>query len=536
MDLCAHDRCDHKRLTNSFCLRHSGDEDLFIATHRWRQGEPIDLRDMEIEEIVLQRLLSTIASANADSDSTPLSPDRKAEIWSEINFEGARFVDGANFHGVVFKKAAYFDHAEFCGRADFGGGEFSDHADFDNARFGADATFHGTIFDDHAGFQNAHFKDTARFVTAKFRSYVDLEGARFAGLADMREASFQFARRFGRFEVADRLQLDHCEFAERTTIEVSAAAISAASAIFAEGVRLLVEGAEMELDCVDFGRSATLSALAPHGDDTVHPYLSNQPKLLTLHGAQVSSLAISGVDLTRCRFFGAHGLETMVIEPSCLWCHTPRQRRLSDRQILCEEWGWRQAKEIRRRSEGWREAAVWSRGESTFEDRLRPFPGERNLLPMELAALYRALRKAREDNKDQAGAGDLYYGEMEMRRNAPSFEGRGRIRSLCDKAIITGYWLLSGYGLKASRALIAWLAVTLVAALALARWGISPSPSAGRSVLFAIESTTSLVRPAYLPNPYVLRSTGEAIQVSLRLIGPVLFGLFLLALRARVKR
>ena len=229
MERCAHEGCDHKRLTKCHCLKHSGDEDLFIATHRWRQGEPIELRDLVIDEASLQRLLSTIARANADADSAPLSPDRKAEIWSDINFEGARFVGGANFHGVVFRKAAYFDHAEFFGRADFGGGEFCDHADFDNARFNAIASFHGTIFDDHAGFQNAQFKGAARFVAAKFRSYVDLEGARFCGLADMREASFQFARRFGRFEVGDRLQLDHCEFAERTTIEVSAVAISAAS-------------------------------------------------------------------------------------------------------------------------------------------------------------------------------------------------------------------------------------------------------------------------------------------------------------------
>ena len=33
-------------------------------------------------------------------------------------------------------------------------------------------------------------------------------------------------------------------------------------------------------------------------------------------------------------------------------------------------------------------------------------------------ALYRALRKGREDVKDEPGAADFYYGEMEMRRLA----------------------------------------------------------------------------------------------------------------------
>jgi hypothetical protein len=32
--------------------------------------------------------------------------------------------------------------------------------------------------------------------------------------------------------------------------------------------------------------------------------------------------------------------------------------------------------------------------------------------------LYRALRKGREDAKDEPGAADFHYGEMEMRRHA----------------------------------------------------------------------------------------------------------------------
>ena len=33
-----------------------------------------------------------------------------------------------------------------------------------------------------------------------------------------------------------------------------------------------------------------------------------------------------------------------------------------------------------------------------------------------ITAIYRALRKGREDSKDEPGAVDFYYGEMEMRR------------------------------------------------------------------------------------------------------------------------
>jgi hypothetical protein len=38
--------------------------------------------------------------------------------------------------------------------------------------------------------------------------------------------------------------------------------------------------------------------------------------------------------------------------------------------------------------------------------------------PRQIAGLYRALRKGREDIKDEPGAADFYSGEMEMRRRA----------------------------------------------------------------------------------------------------------------------
>jgi hypothetical protein len=75
------------------------------------------------------------------------------------------------------------------------------------------------------------------------------------------------------------------------------------------------------------------------------------------------------------------------------------------------------------------------------------------LRPRRIAAIYRALRKGREDEKDEPGAADFYYGEMEMRRPDPT-------RTRAERAILWLYWLVSGYGLRATRAL-ASLFVTL---------------------------------------------------------------------------
>ena len=46
--------------------------------------------------------------------------------------------------------------------------------------------------------------------------------------------------------------------------------------------------------------------------------------------------------------------------------------------------------------------------------------------PERLAGLYRQLRKAQEDTKNEPGAADFYYGEMEMRRQHRTTPGRTR--------------------------------------------------------------------------------------------------------------
>ena len=154
-------------------------------------------------------------------------------------------------------------------------------------------------------------------------------------------------------------------------------------------------------------------------------------------------------------------------------------------------------------------------------------------------ALYRALRKGREDGKDEPGAADFYYGEMEMRRAYPpkSYKAVGQSsvtsRGQVERAILTAYWLVSGYSLRAWRA-VAWLTV-LTALLAVAfhfiGFAVPPRPvSYWTSLLYAFRATLSLT-----DNQVTLTAWGRLLQAVLRLTGPVLLGLALLALRGRVK-
>jgi hypothetical protein len=93
--------------------------------------------------------------------------------------------------------------------------------------------------------------------------------------------------------------------------------------------------------------------------------------------------------------------------------------------------------------------------------------------------------------------------------------------------------MVSGYGLRASRALLALAVTIVVGAVLLHQFGFDAGkhPDNG-TLLFALESSVSLLRAPEA----TLTPAGEVIQIVLRLAGPLFFGLALLALRGRVKR
>jgi hypothetical protein len=100
--------------------------------------------------------------------------------------------------------------------------------------------------------------------------------------------------------------------------------------------------------------------------------------------------------------------------------------------------------------------------------------------------------------------------------------------------VLTAYWLVSGYGQRAWRALAALAVVTALFAIAFHYIGFAQPPepaSYWTSLLYAFRSTISLT-----DSQVTLTAWGSFFQALLRITGPVLFGLTLLALRNRVKR
>jgi uncharacterized protein YjbI with pentapeptide repeats len=448
---------------------------------------------------------------------------RAATFEGDAMFEGAHFDHKADFACAAFEGKALFERAvfgceaifEFVERAgdepddetdETGAGSevtFADWADFRRVRFEAGAVFGG-----------ARFQSRARFVGTSFGSRARPAGGSFVG------ASFSAARTFGPMMAWGPLSLDRVAFDAPVRIRLSAPEVTCRDAQFRARTTMEIRFARVDLSDSEFALPSVVGGFAAafpekeylYGWDwhlagwVKHEYKRGwRPQISSLDRANVGSLTLSSVDLTACRFGGAHNLDGLRFEGA-------------DFPTIRNVWRFH-------RSAAWEELRLSGS---------KPAEAER------IARVYRALRKGREDNKDEPGAADFYYGEMEMRRKARRRRketGSAKRTSRIEWLVLWAYKLVSGYGLRSSRALGALVVTVVFFAVLLDRVsGFDPDQGFWKSLLFSAESTSGLFRAPRPPDGATLNDEGHIFQMGLRLFGPLFFGLALLALRGRVKR
>lgn len=101
-----------------------------------------------------------------------------------------------------------------------------------------------------------------------------------------------------------------------------------------------------------------------------------------------------------------------------------------------------------------------------------------------------------------------------------------------ERWILAGYWLLSGYGQRAARAIGALLVLIATVALMLIMWGGLQWTGSGLERAAQISLGAVVFRDA----GQQLTTAGSWTVTIARIIGPVLLALAVLAIRARVKR
>ncbi|MFE7072655.1 pentapeptide repeat-containing protein [Streptomyces sp. NPDC057620] len=464
---------------------------------------------------------------------------RRAKFSLGASFEAAKFTADASFNGATFRSGASFDTSIFSERADFGastihggtempgGGVLSDDEDIRGATFAADAwfdevkfsgatSFNGVVFSANATFERAVFEVASQLGPLVCRGVLALSGGRFVNPVTIEAATNRLVCRRTRWDATAALRLRYA------TVDFS-------DAVF------------------EYPLSITAQAPPWRSEDALVGGYSGV-QMASLRGADASHLVLHNIDLTACTLSGTLRLDQLRLEgecplapaPSGLRWRGPLPVRWTARRTLAEEHHWRAAQG----RTGWQEAPA----------------GAEVVGPAVLAPVYRQLRQSFEDGKNEPDAADFYYGEMEMRRHDTK-------RPRAERTLLALYWAVSGYGLRASRAL-GWLLVAMSATvLVMMLWGIptgDPKPATtGRLTGQSISLTTDKPDPVnptgslrsrltterlekslrVVVNSVVFRSSGQDLTVTgtyaemaSRLTEPVLLGLAALAIRGRVKR
>ncbi|UFR00212.1 pentapeptide repeat-containing protein [Streptomyces sp. Go40/10] len=484
----------------------------------------------------------------------------------DARFGGATFSHGADFHDVTFSRDAWFVGVAFSGSARFSSATLAGSARFDAAQFSAEAVFRRTAFSGDAHFAGAVFSGGADFGGAVFSGEAAFRGASFSGDARFGAAAFSAGAFFSgaTFETLSRLgplvcrgelDLSGARFGGPVTIEAASALFTCVRTRWESTATLRLRYATVDLTdaVIEYPLSVTTRPSAfTHDrrpvDESALAGRDPSARITSLSGVDAAHLALTDVDLSGCRLTGTFHLDQLRLEGRCVFADAPAglhrhgalPARWTQRRTLAEEHHWRAANG----STGWTPAPS----------------GTTPQQPAALAPVYRQLRKSFEDAKNEPDAADFYYGEMEMRRHDGD-------RPRSERALLTLYWAVSGYGLRASRAL-AWLLGAMAATvLVMVLWGIpgndlqavTTGHLTGQDISLTTDDPTP-VNPSgplrsrltsqrwekslhIVVNSVVFRSsdqnlttTGTYTEMASRLTEPALLGLAVLALRGRVKR
>jgi hypothetical protein len=440
---------------------------------------------------------------NVDPSEDSARFDGAARFF-QTTFEGPAY-----FRGVSFGFATLFNGAVFHDRAEFAGAFFDGSAQFADATFKSDVSFRHTRFGGYASFGGEGLVEVGGGFGAVFERNAAFHGSTFNDYAHFGHAEFRAGAYFTATTFAEGVKFDHVLFAGDASFDESRVAGLAdfPFTTFEGRARLTALGWDAaRFEDTRFAQPSTVTGR----EDEPSPV-----RILSLRRAEVGALLLGNVDLRACRFDGARNLDQLRLGARVVFASPPPVRRWTRRRVLAEESMWRAARP------SWRNQG-WYPPESQLPEGLDA--GETLPEPRIVAQLYRELRKGREDQRAEPAAADFYYGEMEMRRHDPEV-------TRSERAIISIYWVLSGYALRSSRA-FAWLvAVLVVFAVLFAAFGFEEEQSWLRAVFVSITATA-------FRRVEDIRLTfgGEVLSAVLQIVGPLLLALALFSIRGRVKR
>ena len=410
----------------------------------------------------------------------------------EADFSNVKFNEGADFSYAKFTKFASFFGATFTKRAYWSDVEFSEAAEFSGAKFFGPANFFNATFIRDAKFSRAEFARGATFTLAKFNDWTFFEKTTFRETAFFKDAEFVTRAHF-----FDANFLADASFTRAT---------------FNKGADFsgTTFSTKVDFPWVEFlGRTLFLSREANgHPIPIFSGAVANFRQVAI---APLDALAFRDADLQKCLF---EGTDLRKVEfAGVKWT-----------QIINKRW----PKIIRKR---W--PTIVSRN-GVYDEIRAEEKGETDKYPL-IEQLYRQLKQNYEDRKDYERAGQFHYSEKEMRRRNPE-------TSWGLRCWLTLYLLVSGYGERWLPPLLYAAGLLVVCAVLYLFLGLYPK-NGGPALVWTsawdwLRSAFYSFRVITLLRPDDLAPIGYAklVHALESLLGPLLLGLFALAIRQKLKR
>lgn len=409
------------------------------------------------------------------------------------NFRFFVFPEPVNFQDVTFSEVADFSRATFADEANFSGAKFTEGAEFREATFNQVAHFTAACFGERGNFNDVTFAGTASFKEVSFAkdAQAHFRSATFTGDACFVGATFEGKTYFSNAKFSK--QADFCDVGFAVGIDFS-------YVTFTEGA--LFDWAWFSQEA-DFGYARFLgrTIFAPGGEEgrSQPTFSGTRVDFKEVIISPVDALTFRDVDLSKCMFQGTDLRKVEIT--GATWAVIP------GRWKWCKRYG------------------VYDEICPLQEGETRPWH--------HIERVYRELKQNYEDRRDYLRAGDFHYGEKEMRRNNPKTSWGLRF-------FLALYRYVGGYGERWLSPLF-WSALVLVSCALLYCWlGLSPNPKGGGTTcLHFHEALVYSLRVMFLlkPDEWVPAGNGALLVNTLEsVLGPLLIGLFALALRQNLKR
>jgi hypothetical protein len=410
----------------------------------------------------------------------------------DINFNEETFAEKTEFIGSTFFGSVNFRHATFSEEAEFNAVQFDGEAYFGNVSFSR-ATFKGA-----ANFSNASFSEEADFSNAHFLSENSFLETSFGGVTNYKNAEFSQAANFFATTFKEDVVFLSTKF-EGTAYFYKATFMQLANfraGHFAAGARFgetSFKGKHVSFSACTFDGTAEFSS---EGEQGAGPIFEDATVYFTWVVARpLEALIFRDADLRKCIFLNTDLRKAELTNVT--WPRIGSRRGVYDELVPLKAGEQRQ----------------WGR----------------------IERLYRELKQNCEDRHDYERAGDFHYGEKEMVRLNPR-------SSVSLRFFLTLYWVMSGYGEKYLRPLVAagvLLGISTVAYLVLglthsaggARLDITDALDWARTFHYSLRVMTLLKTDDLNPVGYA-----KLVNTIQSLLGPLLVGLFALAVRQRLKR